>query len=274
MADDIRKRVREGYGKIARGEGTHYTSGESSCCGSSDPGNLSKKIGYSDDEMKDVPDGANLGLGCGNPVALASLKQGETVLDLGSGGGFDCFLAAREVGPNGKVIGVDMTEDMIDRANENARKGDFNNVEFRHGYIEKLPVGDSEIDAIISNCVINLSPEKDKVFSEAFRVLKPGGRLMVSDLVLAKDIPEELKGSVLVYIGCVAGADMRDTYIRRFEKAGFNEISVISEDEFPLECLSDTITIERYLEETGLSIDELTSALSGIRSIKVIGYRP
>ncbi len=274
MADDIRKKVREGYGKIARGEGSHYTTGEASCCGSPDPGKLSKKIGYSEDEMNEVPDGANLGLGCGNPVALASLKKGETVLDLGSGGGFDCFLAANQVGPDGKIIGVDMTDDMLKRARDNARKGEFDNVEFRKGFIEDLPVDDSEMDAIISNCVINLSTEKDKVFSEAFRVLKPGGRLMVSDLVLEKDLPEELIGSISAHVGCIAGADLRERYLKRFEKAGFCEVSVISEEIFPLECISDTTTIEQFLAETGLSIEGLTSALSGVRSIKVRGYRP
>jgi len=164
--------------------------------------------------LKSVPDGANLALGCGNPVAFASLKEGETVLDLGSGAGLDCFLAAKKVGEKGRVIGVDMTPEMIDRARENARRGKYRNVEFRLGEIENLPVGDNTVDAIISNCVINLSPNKGRVFEEAFRVLKLGGRLMISDIVLLKGLPEVIKKNVKAYIGCVSGAMMKDKYLK------------------------------------------------------------
>ncbi len=192
------------------------SSGTKSCCGSgsiSTAREISKNIGYSDADIDAVPEGANLGLGCGNPVALASLKEGETVLDLGSGAGFDSFLAAERVGTEGKVIGVDMTPDMLDKARENARKGNYKNVEFRLGEIENLPVADNAVDVIISNCVINLAPDKKRVFDEAFRVLKPGGRLMVSDIVLTKELPAALKNSIEAYVGCVAGASKKDDYL-------------------------------------------------------------
>ena len=208
--EEIKKVVREGYGKIAQKD-LSCCAPANSCCGNPDVvQGISKKIGYSDEELKVVPEGSNPGLGCGNPVALASLKEGEVVLDLGSGAGFDCFLAAKQVGPTGKVIGVDMTPQMLDRARENARKGTYANVEFRLREIENLPVADDSVDIIISNCVINLSPDKRRVFQEAFHVLRPGGRLMVSDVVLMKELPEEVKNSVAAYIGCLAGAVTRN----------------------------------------------------------------
>ena len=168
------------------------------------------KIGYTEEELGAVPAGSNLGLGCGNPTALASIKAGETVLDLGSGAGFDCFLASNKVGPEGRVIGVDMTEEMIARARDNASQGGYENIEFRHGEIENLPVEDNTVDVIISNCVINLVPNKENAFKEAFRVLKPGGRLMVSDIVLLKKLPDFVKDSIEAYVGCVAGAATKD----------------------------------------------------------------
>jgi ubiquinone/menaquinone biosynthesis C-methylase UbiE len=189
-----------------------------------------------------VPEGANLGLGCGNPVAIASLKEGEVVLDLGSGAGFDCFLAANAVGDKGKVIGVDMTPEMLELARENAVKGGYENVEFRLGEIENLPVGDSSVDIVISNCVINLSPEKEKVFAEAFRVLKPGGRVMVSDMVLLRELPEEVLNSSEAYVGCIAGAVLKDKYVEAMKQAGFTDIKIISETVFPIEYESCTCT--------------------------------
>ncbi|MHA2400673.1 MAG: arsenite methyltransferase [Promethearchaeota archaeon] len=198
-----------------------------SCCGEMNlPENYSSQIGYSQEEQNSVPQGSNLGLGCGNPTALASIKEGETVVDLGSGAGFDCFLAANKVGKSGKVIGVDMTPQMIDTARGNATKGDYENVEFRLGEIENLPVADGEADLIISNCVINLSPNKDKVFQEAYRILKPGGRLMVSDIVLSKELPDEIKNSINAYVGCVSGAILKEEYLKKIEDAGFKDVEI------------------------------------------------
>lgn len=238
MEKDIHQTVREGYATIAAsGSSCCGGGGESSCCSSINPccGDadtytmMSKAVGYSDDEMGAVPEGANLGLGCGNPIAIASLKPGETVLDLGSGGGFDCFLAANAVGEAGHVIGVDMTPEMLALARSNAEKGGYSNVEFRLGEIEHLPVPDASVDVIISNCVINLSPEKQDVFNEAFRVLKPGGRLMVSDMVLLRELPDEVRESSEAYISCIAGAILKDAYIAGIEKAGFTEIELVDE---------------------------------------------
>ncbi|MFC1998874.1 arsenite methyltransferase [Chloroflexota bacterium] len=236
--DDIRKAVREGYGRIASqsdsccgadAQASSCCGPETSCgCGSS-ADTFSKVMGYTDSELGAIPDGANLGLGCGNPTALASLKEGEVVLDLGSGAGIDCFLAARAVGQNGKVIGVDMTPAMLERARENAQKSDFDNVEFRLGEIEHMPVADNSVDVIISNCVINLSPDKKQVFSEAYRVLKPGGRIMVSDIVLLKELPDDIKDSIDAYVGCVAGADTKENYLATIESAGFKDVKTVGE---------------------------------------------
>lgn len=219
--DKIKKTVREAYGAIAEGRAEG-----GSCCGSCscDNGAFAQSIGYSDDELKMIPEGANLGLSCGNPTAFANLQKGETVLDLGSGAGFDCFIAARKVGTSGKVIGVDMTPAMIEKARENAKRGSFLNVEFRLGEIESLPVADSSVDTVISNCVINLSVDKAKVFQEIYRVLKPGGRIAVSDMALLKELPPNIKQSIDAYVGCVAGAVLVDEYKRIVEESGFKAV--------------------------------------------------
>jgi arsenite methyltransferase len=227
--NDIRDTVREKYGVLAEGGdcGCGCATGAASCC-STDQVSMTG-LGYSAEQLAAIPEGANLGLGCGNPLAHAGVKPGETVLDLGSGAGIDAFLAAKEVGPAGHVIGVDMTASMIRRARENAAKGGATNVEFRLGEIENLPVADASVDVIISNCVINLSPEKPRVFAEAFRALRPGGRLVVSDLVLTKPLPDAVRQSIEAYVGCIAGASEREEYLRHVRDAGFADVAVLEE---------------------------------------------
>lgn len=232
--DEIRKVVRENYGKIADDENAGCGCIVSSCCDSScspSPEDVSKDLGYTQEEVSAIPEGANMGLGCGNPHAIASLKYGETVLDLGSGGGFDCFLAAKAVGDEGHVIGIDMTAEMIAKARRNAEKGGFKNVEFRLGEIEYLPVADETVDVIISNCVINLSPEKEKVFKDAFRVLKKGGRLAISDVVATAELPEKIKNDLSLHCSCIAGASSIDDLQTILEKVGFKEIRIQPKDE-------------------------------------------
>jgi SAM-dependent methyltransferase len=188
-------------------------------------------MGYSPEEVTAIPEGANMGLGCGNPTAIASLEPGETVLDLGSGGGFDCFLAAKQVGESGTVIGVDMTPEMVSKARQNALKGKFFNIEFRLGEIEHLPVADNSVDVIISNCVINLSPEKSRVFKDAFRVLKKGGRLAVSDIVATAPLPEEARNDLALYTACISGASMIEELEDMMKEAGFSNIRIAPKDE-------------------------------------------
>jgi len=224
-SDRIREKVRERYAGIAASSKGGCCCSASSCCSATVPSaeELSARLGYAKQELESVPDGSNLGLGCGNPQAIAKLKPGEVVLDLGAGGGFDCFLAARQVGPHGRVIGVDMTPEMVARARENAQKGGFENVEFRLGEIEHLPVADGSVDVILSNCVINLSPDKEQVYREAFRVLKPGGRLAISDVVAVKPIPAEMRNDFEQYSGCVAGALQVDELERILRTTGFHD---------------------------------------------------
>jgi SAM-dependent methyltransferase len=248
--EEIRQAVRESYGKVARtGTVDSVTGMDGSCCGQSGTSDgtvltspccgslditsqqLSTLMGYSKEDIDSVPEGANMGLGCGNPVALASLKSGETVVDLGSGGGFDCFLAARQVGKTGRVIGVDMTPDMISKARMNAEKLATNTVEFRLGEIEHLPVADNTADIIMSNCVINLSPDKQKVYRDAFRVLKPGGRLAISDVVATAPLPDEIQQDLALLSACVGGAATIDDTVKMLEEAGFQQIEINPKEE-------------------------------------------
>ncbi len=249
--EKIKEIVKERYSRIAK-EGT-------SCCPTCGPCGYdateqAKRIGYSEEELGKIPKEAVMGLGCGNPTALADLRKGETVLDLGAGAGIDVFLAANKVGPRGYVIGVDMTEEMIKKANKTAKKYGYKNVEFRVGEIENLPVEDNSVDVIISNCVINLSPDKLRTYKEAYRVLKPGGRVLISDLVSEGELPEKLRRSSAAWAGCIAGALEKRKYIGTIRKAGFRNVKIVSQNAF--------------------HESELTGILRGkITSVKVKAYK-
>jgi arsenite methyltransferase len=269
----LRQSVRESYAKVAKGSGSCCGPSQS-CCGSPTQKTTSRAVGYSEEELAAVPQGADLGLGCGNPVALASLQPGETVLDLGSGAGIDCFIAARKVGPTGKVIGVDMTPEMLEKARKNASSAGVTNVDFRLGEIEHLPVADKTVDVVISNCVINLSPDKAQVFREAFRVLRPGGRLMVSDIVLDSPLPKGLLDSAAAYVGCISGASLKADYLAMMCATGFVDVAVVSEERFPVEAAASDPTLQALVRESGLSPAELISAAAGVRSAKVSAVKP
>lgn len=235
-ADDIRRRVREDYARVASASDAGAGCGEASgCCGVSQDvlinTLISSRLGYNAEDMASVPVGADMGLGCGNPHAIAALRQGEVIVDLGSGGGFDCFLAARAVGPQGLVIGVDMTPEMVAKARRNAAQGGFTNVEIRLGEIEHLPIADTSADVILSNCVINLSPDKGQVFREAFRVLKPGGRLAISDVVATAQLPAQMRNDPALHSGCMAGASLIDDLQEMLRAAGFDEIRIQPKDQ-------------------------------------------
>lgn len=265
--------VKDKYGSIAAG-------GVSGCgCGSGCQvmpeeaiSNISKGVGYSDTDLAAVPHGANLGLGCGNPLAFSALKEGDVVLDLGSGAGFDSFLAARKVGKTGKVIGVDMTPEMIAKARANAKMGNYDNVEFLLGEIEALPLPDNSVDVAISNCVINLVPDKEKVFQELNRVLRPGGRFMVSDLVLLKELPEQVRTSVEAYVGCVAGAILKDEYLAIIRAAGFEDVRVVDESYAAVDLDGPELRqlTQQYVGTDKSHIDDL---LHSVASIKVHGVK-
>ncbi|MFX0018538.1 MAG: arsenite methyltransferase [Promethearchaeota archaeon] len=285
--EKIRKIVRESYGKIAdRNKGYSCCSpsssstqtSSSSCCGDvSLTQNYSSRIGYSEEELRSVPEGANLGLGCGNPTALASIKEGEVVVDLGSGAGFDCFLAANKVGKSGKVIGIDMTAQMIDSARENAKKGDYENIEFRLGEIENLPVADNTADLIISNCVINLSPDKERVFHEAFRVLKSGGRMMISDIVLTEELPYLLKQNLEAYVSCVSGALLKEKYISIIQDVGFQNIEIVGESYFPIQYMITDHNVNEFKDKFNLTpeqVEEIRNFNGAVISLKVKAFKP
>lgn len=263
----VKEHVKKRYGEIAKAD---CLSCSSSCCSSSSCGTpphyIAWKIGYSPSDIESVPEESVLGLGCGNPVALASLKEGDVVLDLGSGGGIDAFLASKKVGPTGKVIGIDMTEEMVDRAKTNAQKNGYTNVEFRLGEIESLPVEDEIVDVIISNCVINLAPDKLKVFKEAYRVLKPNGRLMVSDLVTQGELPEEVRKSFDAWAGCIAGALEKNEYLNKIKEAGFADIKIVTQKPY-------NIDISKELKGKIISIQVEAHKSSPLQSKVFVGFK-
>jgi SAM-dependent methyltransferase len=267
-AEEIHALVRERYGAIAR-EGVPIP--EAGCCGPS-AASIAGRVGYRDEDIAGAPEGANLGLGCGAPLAHAALKAGETVLDLGSGAGFDAFLAVREVGPTGRVIGVDMTPEMLARARANAERAGVGNVEFREGRIEALPVADQSVDVVISNCVINLTPDKAAVYREVARVLRPGGRMVVSDIVLDAPLPPLIASSVAALTGCVAGASLRADYLAAIAAAGLTDIEVVEDSGFGEMAVSMVPAgLVAQAEAAGIDVRQVAST---VRSIKVRARRP
>jgi arsenite methyltransferase len=273
--EDIRSAVRDRYGSIAR-------EGSIGCgcgCNTDDPTgtatdvvSIGQTIGYSMDQLSVVPDGTNLGLGCGNPTALASLKAGETVLDLGSGGGLDCFLASPQVGPAGRVIGVDMTADMLERARKAAKAGKYDNVEFRLGEIEALPVPDNTVDAVISNCVINLSPDRPRVFAEIMRVLKPGGRVMISDLVSEHPTPRFLVENTDALVGCLPVQE--DQYLGLLKDAGMESVEIVEEKAYPNDLLTTDPAVQEFLAANPDEKKVILDFIGSIRSGMIQGIKP
>ncbi len=269
--EQIQKNVKSGYADIVkRNTKKSFLPNIFQCC---DPKEIAtdigKKIGYSEEELKNVPEDANLGIGCGNPTALASIKKGETILDLGSGAGFDCFLASRETGETGRVIGVDITPEMVAQAKKNAEKGNYKNVEFKVGEIENLPIENDSVDLIISNCVINLSNQKEQVFKEAFRVAKPNGTIMISDIILLNDLPDYVKNSVEGHIACLAGAVRKEDYINAITKAGFTDIRIDKEANFPIELMLNDPIAEKIVRENNLTEKDISAIANSIASISI-----
>lgn len=257
--NEIKDVVRKKYGNIAKTGTSCCGDSGSSCCGTQSAEVLSEKVGYDKSALKKIPKDSNLGLGCGNPSVSADLKEGETVLDLGSGAGIDCFMAANKVGKKGRVIGIDMTPEMLEKARENAKKGGYKNVEFRLGEIENMPVENNSIDVVLSNCVINLSVDKEKVFKEIFRVLKKDGRFIISDIVLNEALPPKLKNSAELYAGCVAGALLKKDYLAIIKAAGFQKIDILEEKKFDFEIPEK----EAKINKSSLGI--ISMKVSGIK---------
>jgi SAM-dependent methyltransferase len=262
--DALRREVAAGYTRIAE-------LGDNGCCsggcGCGTPADVSREVGYRDEDLAAIPAGADLGLGCGNPVALADLRPGETVLDLGAGAGMDAFLAASKVGPGGRVIGVDMTPAMLARARNNAEQGGHANVEFREGLIEALPLEDASVDVILSNCVINLSPQKDRVFREARRVLRPGGRMVVSDLVLESELPAAIAERIDATIGCIGNASLRGDYLRTAREAGFGSVEILKESRYGAAVAADSPLARDVARDTGLPLPRIAELLGGVTSL-------
>lgn len=272
--EEIKRIVRDGYRRIAE-EGSGCRSADYSCCGgTSQTGQKSMNTPYSAEEIESSIEEANLGLGCGNPLRHAEVKPGDIVVDLGCGAGFDVFLAGKQVGENGRVIGVDMTYEMLERARACALKINAKNVEFRLGEIENLPVIDGTADVVISNCVINLVPNKQRAFDEAFRILKPSGRMIVSDTVLLNELPETIRASSEALVGCVAGAELKNDYLEMIKKAGFTGIEILDETPFPK--IGQLLGKEPVSHCCGSeqSADDAEKVLGSIVSITVRAYKP
>lgn len=281
---DIKEAVRNRYAGHARN--AKKATSAASCCSPSVTGteaapcrgssgvSVSELLGYDANDLAAIPHGADLGLGCGNPIAMLELKEGETVVDLGSGAGIDCFLAAKRVGQTGHVIGVDMTPEMIARARRNAAAGGFGNVEFRLGEIEHLPVEDAAVDAIISNCVVNLVPNKRQVFADAMRILKPGGRVSLSDIVLLGEVPPVVRDSVEAYVSCLSGAILLDDYLRLMKDAGFVEVRIVEARQFGLGDVVADDLIEELVKHSGATVEDLKAAAAVFQSVKVQARKP
>jgi len=262
---DPHETVRRAYGALATGADTAARP---------DVDAYAEGLGYSPEELAAAPEGANLGLGCGNPTALAGLRPGDVVVDLGSGAGFDAFLASERVGPTGRVIGVDMTDEMLARARANARKLGRENVEFRKGLLEDLPLEDASADVVISNCVINLCPDKARVFAEAHRVLRPGGRLFVSDVVLERPLPEKLREPVAAYVGCISGSMLRADYLATVQGAGFTRVRVLGASSFGPMLREQFPELAASVDALGLSAGEVEGAIRSVLSVKLAAERP
>jgi SAM-dependent methyltransferase len=262
-AEALREQVREGYTRIA----------EQAAGDAERAREQSRRLGYSEEQLDEVPEGANLGVGCGNPTAIDALSPGETVLDLGSGAGMDALLAARRVGPSGHVIGVDMTDAMLEQARKNAVAMGVTHVEFRKGNIEDLPVASDSIDAILSNCVINLSPEKHRVYAEAHRVLRSGGRMMVSDIVLERPLPAEVIESIDAYLGCVGGASLRSEYLDTIRKAGFGEVRVVGEASFAGVFAPDDPRVREFIEKLGITAQQAEEYAAALTSLQIFAVK-
>lgn len=274
--EQIKNNVKSGYADILkRNTKKSFIPNIFQCCNPKEiAADIGKKIGYSEEELQDVPKDANLGIGCGNPTALASIKKGETILDLGSGAGFDCFLASKQTGETGKVIGVDITPEMVKQAKKNAAKGNYKNVEFKIGEIEHLPIEKESIDLIISNCVINLSSQKEQVFKEAFRVAKPNGRIMISDIILLNDLPEYVMNSVEGHLACLAGAVKKEDYINAISSAGFTEITIDKQSTFPIELMLNDPIAEKIVRENRLTHEDISAIANSIASITISAVKP
>lgn len=270
--NDLKTAVRERYASHA-GTATSCCGPSSSCSGAT-PSSACGSLGYDAGDLALIPADADLGLGCGNPLAMLELAEGETVLDLGSGGGIDCFIAANRVGPTGHVIGVDMTPQMIELARRNAAQGGYDTVEFRLGEIEHLPVADATVDAIISNCVVNLVPDKAQVFADAHRVLKPGGRLSLSDIVLLGEVPVAIRDSVEAYVACLSGAILRDEYVRLIEEAGFVDVRLTEARSFDVEDAIAEDLVAEFRRHSGATDADLRAAAGVFQSIRVQARKP